>query len=125
MYIGQAAKLSGASIKAIRHYDKIGLISEVRRMGSYRVFSERDVNLIKLIKQAQELGFKLSELKSALDSVNGAFSWRHVQQLIREKQAQVEGEVTILTERLQKLHNYSQKIDRCLSGDPDCQGPLE
>lgn len=64
IFIGEASKLSGASIKAIRHYDSLGLLPSIRRAGSYRVFTEREINTIKLIKQAQEVGFKLSEFKS-------------------------------------------------------------
>ena len=33
MYIGQLAALTGATPKAIRHYEKLGLLKEKKRQG--------------------------------------------------------------------------------------------
>lgn len=62
MYIGKLAKLTGASRKAIRHYESLGLIPEPQRKGRYRIYSEADTNLICMIKRAQSLGFSLKEI---------------------------------------------------------------
>ncbi len=43
LYIGKVAKITGASCKAIRHYESIGLIPISQRRGKYRVYSERDI----------------------------------------------------------------------------------
>ena len=66
MYIGKAAQLSGTTIKAIRHYEAIGLLPTARREGQYRVYSEQSVELLMFIKCAQQLGFKLKELQEIL-----------------------------------------------------------
>ena len=39
MYIGKAAQLSGTTIKAIRHYEAIGLMPAPARRGGYRVYA--------------------------------------------------------------------------------------
>jgi MerR family copper efflux transcriptional regulator len=36
MYIGQLAKVTNSTPKAIRHYEKLGLLPEPLRQGSYR-----------------------------------------------------------------------------------------
>ena len=54
MYIGELSKLAGVTIKAIRHYEKIGLIPPPRREGRYRVFVENDVKVIIMIKEAKQ-----------------------------------------------------------------------
>lgn len=41
MYIGEAARVSGVTIKAIRHYEAQGLLPGIHRSGSYRQFSSR------------------------------------------------------------------------------------
>ena len=64
MYIGQVAKLTGATPKAIRLYERIGLIGAPRRNGRYRVYTAGDVQLIGVIKRAQSLGFRLAEMKT-------------------------------------------------------------
>ena len=64
MYIGKVSKLTGATPKAIRHYEAIGLLTPPKRVGKYRYYSDEDVKFIRLIKCAQTYGFQLSELRS-------------------------------------------------------------
>jgi DNA-binding transcriptional MerR regulator len=63
LYIGQVAQITGASRRAIRHYETLGLLPPLTRKGSYRLYSERDVFLVHMIKHAQSYGFSLAELK--------------------------------------------------------------
>lgn len=63
LYIGKLAARSGASRKAIRHYESLGLLPPARRKGNYRVYSERDVFLVHMIRHAQSFGFSLAELR--------------------------------------------------------------
>ena len=63
LYIGKLAELSGASRKAIRHYENLGLLPPAVRKGNYRVYTERDVFLVHMIKHAQSFGFSLAELR--------------------------------------------------------------
>ncbi|MBU6955384.1 MerR family transcriptional regulator [Hahella sp. HN01] len=70
MYIGKLAKLTGTTPKAIRHYETLGLLPEPQRREKYRVYSDDDVEAVTLIKQAQALGFKLSELKKLVAGIN-------------------------------------------------------
>mgnify|MGYP003423517954 FL=1 len=62
LYIGKLAELTGASRKAIRHYEALGLLPPAARKGNYRIYSERDVFLVHMIKHAQSFGFSLAEL---------------------------------------------------------------
>jgi MerR family transcriptional regulator, copper efflux regulator len=48
MLIGEVAKRTGASLKAIRLYESLGLLGRVRRKGSYRVYSEENVRQIRI-----------------------------------------------------------------------------
>lgn len=63
MHIGKVSELTGATRKAIRYYETIGLIPIPGRRGKYRVYTEKDVMLILLIRRAQAVGFTLNELK--------------------------------------------------------------
>lgn len=69
MYIGQASKLTGATPKAIRLYERMGLIPTPQRKGRYRVYTDGDVQLIEVVKKAQRLGFRLSEMKGLFDRI--------------------------------------------------------
>lgn len=65
---GQLAKQSGVNSATIRYYEKIGLLPEPPRSNAgYRLFSNKSINRIRFIKQSQELGFSLREIKELLD----------------------------------------------------------
>ncbi|CRM03318.1 MULTISPECIES: MerR family transcriptional regulator [Pseudomonas] len=97
MYIGKAAQLSGTTIKAIRHYEAIGLLPAPQRQGQYRVYSEQSVELLMFIKCAQQLGFKLKELQDILRGHQGdALPWDRADQAIAGKKHQLATQIAAL-----------------------------
>ena len=45
--IGDASKTTGVSVKAIRHYEAIGLIRPATRTGAgYRLYAEQDIHCL-------------------------------------------------------------------------------
>jgi DNA-binding transcriptional MerR regulator len=103
MYIGELAALTGATPKAIRHYEKLGLLPVAKRKGNYRIYEEIDVQSVKMIRLAQAVGFSLSELYdlSALKYKNNRFPVENAQQLIQKKNQQIIEQKEALS-RLQK-----------------------
>lgn len=91
MYIGELASLTGTTPKAIRHYEKLGLLPVAKRKGNYRIYEEIDVQSVKMIRLAQAVGFSLSELYdlSALKYKNNRFPVEIAQQLIQKKKQQI------------------------------------
>lgn len=75
MYIGEASKKSGLSIKAIRFYEAIGLIKQPERKGRYRLYEETDIEILVLIKEAKELGITLSKLQGVIVYKDGKADW--------------------------------------------------
>lgn len=56
--IGEAAAAAGVLAKMIRHYEEIGLIPKPKRTESgYRLYSENEVQVLRFIRQARNLGF--------------------------------------------------------------------
>ena len=103
MYIGELAALTGATPKAIRHYEKLGLLPVAKRKGNYRVYEALDVQAVKMIRLAQAVGFSLSDLYdlSALKYKNNRFPVEIAQQLIQKKNQQIIEQKEALS-RLQK-----------------------
>ena len=67
MKIGQAASASGVSERMIRHYEKIGLMPKApRRESGYRDYDERDVETLRFIRRARDLGFATDEISQLL-----------------------------------------------------------
>lgn len=115
MYIGAVAKLTGASLKAIRHYEALGLLGTVPRSGAYRLYAADEVLLIQLIKQAQGLGFRLAELVQVLAGRSGPPDWLALAAAIEAKQLSVRAEIArlqVLAVNLQQVH---REILSCLA----------
>ena len=67
MKIGQASRESGVSQRMIRHYEAIGLIpAAARRDSGYRDYDARDVNTLRFIRRARDLGFPVEEIGKLL-----------------------------------------------------------
>lgn len=72
MRIGEAARETGLTIKAIRHYEAIGLLTILEREGRYRRLSTGNVDQLRLIAHCRGLGFTLREIREVLDAVAAA-----------------------------------------------------
>jgi MerR family copper efflux transcriptional regulator len=72
MKIGAAARASGLTIKAIRHYESVRLLRNVPRSGAYRDFSDRNVDALRLAAHCRGLGFSVAERKDVLALVTAS-----------------------------------------------------
>ena len=116
MYIGKAAQLSGTTIKAIRHYEAIGLLPTPQREGRYRVYSTQSVERLMVIKCAQQLGFKLKELQAILQGHQGdALPWERASQAIARKQEELARQMAAL----QKMQAGLAEFDAMLKHSND------
>ncbi|HMV99465.1 MAG TPA: MerR family DNA-binding protein, partial [Acidobacteriota bacterium] len=67
MKTSQLARAAQVNIETVRYYERSGLLPEPkRRQSGYREFSEQDLQRLKFIRRAQELGFSLREIKELL-----------------------------------------------------------
>ncbi|KQQ22987.1 MerR family transcriptional regulator [Rathayibacter sp. Leaf299] len=64
------------SLRTLRHYDEVGLLKPSgRTVGGFRLYTERDVDRLLLIRRMKPLGFSLdamAELLSVVDSLESA-----------------------------------------------------
>jgi DNA-binding transcriptional MerR regulator len=112
MYIGELAKLSGVSIKAIRHYEEIGLIKAPLRQGQYRVYDASFVDVLAMIRLAKSLGFTLDELKqiASAKTQQGLVPMDLLRQAIDSKRALLKQQQTAILQKLDGLYELEQSV---------------
>ena len=64
--IARAAREAGVNIETIRFYERRGLIERPLKGEGYRVYSPEHVARIRFVKEAQQIGFSLAEIKELL-----------------------------------------------------------
>ena len=120
MNIGQASRATGVSTKMIRYYESVGLIRPADRTDSnYRDFGERDVNELRFIRRARDLGFPVEEI-TRLRAL-----WRDRERPSREVKAVAEKHVADLDARIAEMQGMADALRTladCCAGDdrPDC-----
>lgn len=120
MNIGQLGKRTGVSAKTIRYYEDSGLIPKPKRQANgYRVYADRDVEILKFIHRSRELGFSIEEVTELLSL------WSNKRRSSRKVKALAQKHVADVEERIAKLEEMRQTllhlIGKCHGDDrPDC-----
>jgi DNA-binding transcriptional MerR regulator len=67
--VNKLSKISGISARTLRYYDEIGLLKPARVAESgYRLYGQREVDLLQQILFYRELGFSLEDIKLLLSA---------------------------------------------------------
>jgi Cu(I)-responsive transcriptional regulator len=118
--ISEAAAAAGVSAKMIRHYEQIGLISPaIRTEAGYRQYSERDVSVLRFVRQSRLLGFSMEQIAELMSL------WTNRGRSSREVKAIAQGHLRTIEEKLREMSEMQAQLQRLVSachGDehPDC-----
>lgn len=127
MTVSELARASGVTPDAVRYYSRKGLLSPQRNSANgYRQFAESDLKRLRFIKQAQALGFSLSDIaiilaqarrkKSPCPTVRTIIQ-RHIEQAGRELE-----ELMLLRDRMKAaVAKWSRIPDSYPDGDEVCR----
>jgi MerR family transcriptional regulator, copper efflux regulator len=108
LLIGEAASEAGVSIDTLRYYEKLSLLGHLSRSsGGFRIFNSEAIDRVTFIKQAQELGFSLAEIRQLVTSSSNDECGR-VHDLLQSKVAQ-------LDERMNSMRRFRHLLVRQLS----------
>ncbi|WP_020620558.1 MerR family transcriptional regulator [Paenibacillus daejeonensis] len=104
--IGQFAKLVGSTVRTVRYYDKIGLLTPTKINKSGRkVYTRSDIDLFQQIMILKHFGLSLDEITEQM--TNEALKNRELmqiqKQLIEEKQAELNDMLEVIT-RMDRLY---------------------
>jgi MerR family copper efflux transcriptional regulator len=120
MNIGEAARASGVSAKMIRHYESMGLFPAAGRSESgYRQYTDKDVHILRFIRQSRELGFSLEQIRELLGL------WQNRRRPSRQVKALAQAHIQELEQKLNEIQAMKSTLEHlvhCCQGDdrPDC-----
>ena len=120
MNIGQAAKLSGLSVKTVRYYADIKMVQPARNLQSgYRRYSSDDVAKLNFIGKARRFNFSINECRELLSLYeNQNRPSKEVKKITLEKVSEIDkklNELKNLRDELNYLANNCNGDDR-----PNC-----
>ncbi|MEU0247367.1 MerR family transcriptional regulator [Streptomyces sp. NPDC006235] len=71
MQIGEVAARTELSLRTIRHYEETGLVvPSARSQGGFRLYTERDVERLMVIRRMKPLGFTLDQMRNLLNATD-------------------------------------------------------
>jgi DNA-binding transcriptional MerR regulator len=105
------ARTAGASVQAVRYYERLGLLPPARRTESgYRLYSPEVLERLGFIQQAQALGFRLEEICEILRMKYAGHSpCDCVRKLLEEKLDEIEREMARLQGFRRELHRTLER----------------
>lgn len=113
MKIGEVAERTALSIRSLRHYDELGLVSpSAHSPGGFRLYTEADVERLLLIRRMKPLGFSLDRMKDfcrALDA-RGAAGKDKSDDDAATTITEIGAEATERLERLRKHLAYAEEF---------------
>ncbi len=121
LLIGTLATQANTTKDTVRHYDEMGLLKSRKRQAGSRLYTEfhpECIERIKIIKNAQAVGFNLEELKSSLnDYYNGSLDIDEQINLLSKKLVQAQRQRANLVSTIRQLNAHQKALEKMkLSG---------
>ncbi len=119
LQVGELAKLTGKTVRALHLYEKMGLLSPVERTrGRFRLFNADSVERVRWIVKLQTVGFSLPEIQAIVREQEAAGSAVEAAARLRtvymERLAAVQG-------KLKELHRLERELLSSLTYLDACQ----
>ncbi|MCC8393830.1 MerR family transcriptional regulator [Paraburkholderia sp. MMS20-SJTR3] len=104
--IGQLSRLTGASVRSIRHYDEHGLLASERASNGYRMFPDKAVTQVKQIQRMIATGFTIDDIRAFPDCmllIEGARSCDQITDVQRVRLEAIDRQIADLEKRRARL----------------------
>ncbi|MGH1572373.1 MULTISPECIES: MerR family transcriptional regulator [Methylobacterium] len=113
--IGEVSRRTAVKVPTIRFYEERGLLpTPVRTEGNRRTYGDADVNRLKFIRHARELGFEVDDIRALLDLAS------HPEQPCAEADAIARRHLADIDDRLTRLTGLRKEVramlDQCSGG---------
>ena len=112
MQIGEVAARTEMSLRTLRHYDEIGLLSpSARTEGGFRLYTETDLERILVIRRMKPLGYSLEEMAAVMEVIDTLLAAAPEEPMTREARERLSGILKEATQRRQRLEQHLAMAD--------------
>lgn len=102
--IGQVSQMFNLPISTLRYYDKQGLFPNLERHSGIRKFTNRDLEVIRIIECLKKSGLEIKDIKNFMDwCTQGAATYPQRKALFEKQKETVEAEIEHLSRVLDML----------------------
>ena len=102
--IGKVAEMFHLPISTLRYYDKEGLFPTLERQSGIRRFSEKEIEILRVIECLKASGLEIREIKQFMEwTTEGSASYAKRKQLFETRKRAVEEEMRRLRKTLSML----------------------
>lgn len=125
MRVGEIAKRTGASARAIRYYERAGLLESTRRDNGYREFESSAVERVRAIRDLLAIGFTIEDvlsLSSCLPEAASAICGEQTATVYRRKLEAVEAQMRTLRDLRTRLRERLAALDPCATCESEPAG---
>ena len=123
--VGELAKRSGKTVRALHLYEELGLLKPVHRSkGGFRLYAPSAVNRVEWIGKLQEAGFSLHDLQDLLHGVNeqsgvASMAMERVRQVFADRLRETREQIVRLTQLERDLDASLAYLEGCRSCEPE------
>lgn len=123
LQVGDLAKLTGKTVRAIHLYEELGLLRPVdRSKGRFRLFNREGLQRVRWITKLQTLGLSLTEIQKLARELDQAESARGAADRLREVYLEKLAEVQ---QKLREMHRLERELIASLTYLETCQSACE
>src|SRR5437762_1393306 len=110
--VGDISRLTGVTVRALHHYDEIGLVKPSQRSpAGYRLYDESDALRLQQVLVLRELGVPLDEIAGVLDRAGDrAALLRSHRAALVEKRGRIDAMVAAVDAALRVLEEGNQTM---------------
>lgn len=122
--VGELAKRTGKTVRALHLYEELGLLKPVHRSkGGFRLYAPSSVQRVEWIQKLQDAGFSLHDLQDLLHGVTeqggvASLAMERVRQVFADRLRETREQIMRLTQLERDLEASLAYLEGCRSCEP-------
>ncbi len=115
--ISEVSKMFNIPVSTLRYYDKEGLFPSLKRESGIRLFSNQDLEALRVIECLKRSGLEIKDIKLFMDwCKEGSSTYKNRYELIQNQKEKVIKEIEHLNKTLDMLKYKSWYYSKLLEG---------